>query len=489
MRSCAFDSERRFQCVLVLATVLGGCWESSSDHVQSRECVACHLDDYEATTMPVHEGSFPTTCGECHTTDAWIPAVGGAHPESTFPIAEGPHTDIECASCHDSTRGTFAENTICVGCHTGEHERGDMQTLHDEHVVENYPSGASEPNFCVDCHPDGRVDDVTVHPEDVFSIESVHADIVCNQCHDLDLGSNGPENTDCVGCHTGEHAREANDTLHVMRSVFGYPEGDAPGNFCLVCHPDGTADAISHEEANFPITDGAHAGILCTDCHDTTLGANGPENVRCVSCHTDDHQRATMDALHTMRAVAGYPTGPAEDAFCLVCHPDGTADAAPHPEATFPIAMGSNHEDVICSDCHQAALGANGAGNTDCINCHTGEHLRAEIDPTHAGVSGYPSGAAPVNFCLDCHPDGTADSAAHPQDRFSITGKHDYECNECHDPALGSSIAGMNADCVGCHTGEHTRSRMDNKHREERDYPTGAAPPNFCLDCHPDGRN
>jgi hypothetical protein len=29
---------------------------------------------------------------------------------------------------------------------------------------------------------------------------------------------------------------------------------------------------------------------------------------------------------------------------------------------------------------------------------------------------------------------------------------------------------------------------MDAKHREERDYPSGAAPPNFCLDCHKDGR-
>jgi hypothetical protein len=29
---------------------------------------------------------------------------------------------------------------------------------------------------------------------------------------------------------------------------------------------------------------------------------------------------------------------------------------------------------------------------------------------------------------------------------------------------------------------------MDPKHDEEPDYPQGAAPPNFCLDCHPAGR-
>jgi nitrate/TMAO reductase-like tetraheme cytochrome c subunit len=49
-------------------------------------------------------------------------------------------------------------------------------------------------------------------------------------------------------------------------------------------------------------------------------------------------------------------------------------------------------------------------------------------------------------------------------------------------------VAGENTDCVGCHDGEHTRAEMDAKHREERDYPSGDAPPNFCLDCHKDGR-
>jgi hypothetical protein len=58
----------------------------------------------------------------------------------------------------------------------------------------------------------------------------------------------------------------------------------------------------------------------------------------------------------------------------------------------------------------------------------------------------------------------------------------------CHNPDLGSPVDGENADCVGCHDGEHTRGKMDPKHDEEPDYPQGAAPPNFCLDCHPNGR-
>jgi hypothetical protein len=50
-------------------------------------------------------------------------------------------------------------------------------------------------------------------------------------------------------------------------------------------------------------------------------------------------------------------------------------------------------------------------------------------------------------------------------------------------------VDGENADCVGCHDGEHTRARMDPKHDEVGGYPLGDAPPNFCLECHADGLN
>ncbi len=304
-------------------SLLVGCWDAPGQHVGNQDCVACHRSDYEATTDPPHVPAFPETCGDCHSTDAWVPAVGG-HPEASFPIAMGPHGGIACADCHDFSRAP-----------------------------------------------------------------------------------NGPENTTCVGCHSGEHMRE------------------------------------------------------------------------------------TMDALHTSRAVAGYPTGPQEPNFCLVCHPDGTASQATHPEPSFPIATGA-HLGVACNDCHLATRGPNGPGNTDCVNCHSGDHLREVIDPLHAGAAGYPTGPAEPNFCLTCHPDGTADSVQHPEAAFPITrGPHEryrHDCAGCHNPALGSNIGGMNADCVGCHDGKHTRTRMDRKHREVRGYPRGDAPPNFCLDCHPRGR-
>jgi hypothetical protein len=39
-----------------------------------KACVGCHREDYDASTFPEHQ-TFPTTCGDCHTTAAgWKPA-------------------------------------------------------------------------------------------------------------------------------------------------------------------------------------------------------------------------------------------------------------------------------------------------------------------------------------------------------------------------------------------------------------------------------
>ncbi|HEY2511982.1 MAG TPA: cytochrome c3 family protein [Polyangiaceae bacterium] len=39
------------------------------------ECFACHEAEY--AKAPGHAGKFPTTCGECHSTEAWKPRLPG----------------------------------------------------------------------------------------------------------------------------------------------------------------------------------------------------------------------------------------------------------------------------------------------------------------------------------------------------------------------------------------------------------------------------
>jgi hypothetical protein len=125
--------------------------------VGQQDCYACHQADYEGATNPVHVGNNPTTCWECHSTDAWQPALaGGAHPEDKFPIAGGAHAPFACTDCHLPELGssTNGGNVTCIGCHTGAHDRSLMDEHHAE--VPEYQWDDARPAFCRDCHPRGR---------------------------------------------------------------------------------------------------------------------------------------------------------------------------------------------------------------------------------------------------------------------------------------------------------------------------------------------
>jgi len=298
-------------------------------------------------------------------------------------------------------------------------------------------------------------------------------------CWDASANRQELHQGECVTCHLANY--EATSMP---------PHAGAFPQTCADCHMTTAwipASAGSHPEGNFPITTGKHAGTACNDCHDTSLGPNNALNTDCVGCHSGEHRRTIIDGTHVGRS--GYPTGEAPANFCLDCHPSGEALGGMHPESRFPITSGA-HAGFVCTDCHDASRGPNGAGNTDCVGCHTGDHARSTIDGTHSGRSGYPTGAAAPNFCLDCHPSGQALGATHPERAFPISGgpHGPFDCQDCHDPTRGANRGGMNTDCIGCHTGEHRRSRLDSKHADVSGYPRGAAPPNFCLDCHANGR-
>jgi hypothetical protein len=147
--------------VAFLLLVTGGVAACVPDHgaglteVAQDDCVACHLSDYEGAANPVHAGAFPTTCADCHRTDAWRPALGGVHPEAAFPIQSGPHEGIRCLDCHNADLGpsTDGQNTDCTACHT----RGEMDDTHDEEP--GYQWDPMNHHFCLSCHPRGLKDD------------------------------------------------------------------------------------------------------------------------------------------------------------------------------------------------------------------------------------------------------------------------------------------------------------------------------------------
>ncbi|MEZ4987694.1 MAG: hypothetical protein R2795_22140 [Saprospiraceae bacterium] len=60
-------------------------------------CAGCHQSDYDNTTNPDHEtAQFRTTCNDCHTEDAWVPAN---FDHNQFYPLNGAHAVVanECA--------------------------------------------------------------------------------------------------------------------------------------------------------------------------------------------------------------------------------------------------------------------------------------------------------------------------------------------------------------------------------------------------------
>jgi hypothetical protein len=191
----------------------------------------------------------------------------------------------------------------------------------------------------------------------------------------------------------------------------------------------------------------------------------------CIVCHADDVQHA-LNPPHE-----GFPD------TCGTCHGNEAWSPA---EFMHPWPLNGAHAAVDCASCHVGNPPVYQGTPTLCVGCH-----QADYDS-----SPYPGHDAFPTTCQDCHTTTAwtpAVGGTHPENAFPIqSGAHSpyrNDCVSCHNPELGSSVAGENTDCVGCHDGEHTRARMDPKHNDVGGYPSGAAPPNFCLDCHSDGRN
>ncbi|MGE0784486.1 MAG: cytochrome c3 family protein [Sandaracinaceae bacterium] len=263
--------------------------------------------------------------------------------------------------------------------------------------------------------------------------------------------------SDCVVCHQPEYD-----------ATSAPPH---PGLFttrCRDCHSEDAwipATPINHE---WFVLANRHAELSCTECHAVGFGPDQTPS-QCEGCHRPEYDAAMMPPH------AGYPTD------CASCH----TDAGWRP-STFvhSFTLDGAHALISCATCHTGEPPRYMGLPTDCVGCH-----RADYD-----MSPYPSHQTFPTTCMDCHTTTAwtpALEGAHPNDRFRISGgSHGgYECTQCHNASLGPSTMGMNCDCVGCHEGEHTRARMDGKHREVRGYPAGDAAPSFCLDCHPDGRN
>ena len=231
---------------------------------------------------------------------------------------------------------------------------------------------------CAGCHEqDAWKPASSFDHADYFALHGAHLDARCEDCH-----SDGYDKTPkaCFGCHADDYKSSP------------FPGHAQFAKTCSDCHSEDAwmPASIGDHDKFFPLS-GQHVGLQCASCH--TKGYEpGDTPTTCVGCHQSDYEGSPYPGHDT------FPT------TCNDCHTTKAwkpASGGKHPEGKFPIASGP-HKVVECFECHDLSLGPMGAGNTDCVQCHT----RSKTDGDHDEVRNYPKGAAPVNFCLDCHADG-----------------------------------------------------------------------------------
>lgn len=430
-------------CAAALLGACSGLTESSKDHVEvgNESCVTCHRDEYQATTKPPHVGLFPDKCADCHTQSAWVPAKF-SHP---FPLI-GPHANPPngCANakCHGDPPRYTGLPTECVGCHQDDYDFA--ATKHSAH--------AGFPTTCDDCH-----NSLAWKPATNFAhvppLTGAHTVIACTACHELGKEKGTPQA--CVACHQSDY------------DASPYPGHQSFPTTCPDCHTTFAWKPAAPFKHLWPLN-GAHAKASCTGCHKGNPPVYQGTSTACVSCHEADY------------AASPYPGHQTFPTTCESCHTTNAWKPAAQQEHKWPLT--GAHTGTPCASCHVGNPPVYAGTPTTCVGCHLAD-FNGSPYPGHSGFS---------KTCTDCHTTNAwkpASGAGHNESAFPIkTGPHKaYACNHCHNSTLSSSFKD-NEDCVGCHTGQHTRAKMDPKHKGKKGYPTGAAPPNFCRDCHPSGK-
>lgn len=349
-------------------------------------------------------------------------------------------TLVSCQLTNHDGQRVQVSTEECATCHMPEYEATTMP-----------PHPGAFPPVCQTCHTiDAWVPATIVHD---WPLEGGHDGPLCTACHNDEPPVYEGLSSLCVSCHQDDYDGST------------FPGHDAFPDTCQDCHT-----IVAWQPADFghewPLN-GAHLSTPCTSCHLGEPPVYEGTPTLCIGCHQDDYDGSTF---------------PGHDAFpdtCQDCHTTAAWQPA-NFDHSWPLT--GAHVRTSCLSCHLGTPPVYEGTPMNCVDCHQDDY----------DTSPFPGHDAFQTTCQDCHSTNAwtpAMGGNHPDDAFPIGGRHDYACNECHDVDRGSPVDGINTDCVGCHEGEHRRGNVDNDHSEVSGYPGADAPPNFCLDCHPDGNN
>ncbi|MBS0411424.1 MAG: cytochrome C [Proteobacteria bacterium] len=276
-------------------------------------CVACHA------SRDVHAGRFGTSCGDCHTAQAWS-VTRFDHSRTGFPLT-GLHSDVECAQCHKGPDKTAKAPTACVDCHRDK----------DVHKGGN---GAQ----CEQCHSSAgwKVTSFDHNSQTSFPLEGEHTKVACNACH-VQPAKVVKLPTTCGACHVNDdpHKGQEGPDCGSCHNVRGWKVGVA----------------FDHDQGAFPLI-GKHAAVACAACHASPRFKDAA--TACVGCHRKDDHHA--GALGT---------------DCATCHSpaDWRIWRFDHDTQT-KFALTGGHADLSCEACHTKIAGARVRQSSECVVCH-----------------------------------------------------------------------------------------------------------------------
>lgn len=336
-------------------------------------CASCHQKD------DAHQGRLGTDCASCHTPAGWDGATFD-HAVTGFALT-GKHATADCLGCHAGRKWTGIA-TDCVSCH-------QKDDAHDGGLG----------TACASCHKTSGWKDVTFdHAKTGFALTGSHTTAACASCHAGGRFAGTP--TTCVACHQKDDAHSG-----------------GLGANCAACHTttrwsDATFD---HAKTRFPLT-GAHASVVCTQCH--VGGKFAGTSTACASCH----QRP---ALHTPAFFSSV---------CSSCHTTKTWLPAKFDHAKTPYKLTGAHAGTTCLKCHHNV--AYSQASTSCTSCH-------DKPASHTAAFG--------TNCATCHSTRAWSPATfdHAATGWKLTGAHtSLLCTKCH---TGSSFTGLSTSCASCH--------------------------------------
>ncbi|HSA96263.1 MAG TPA: cytochrome c3 family protein [Acidobacteriota bacterium] len=259
-----------------------------------RDCEVCHWQRRQDDRYSLRLG---TRCADCHTPQAWKKVDPSAwnHERDAGYRLEGVHRTLDCEVCHGSN-GFVPQPTACFSCHEADY-RG---TRDPDHVQAGFPTD------CPSCH-DQRAWDNASFSHTQFPLQGRHASAHCSDCHKN--GVYAGTSTACASCHLADY----NGTTDPNHRAAGFPLN------CDQCHGTSfTGWSGANFNHPFPITSGRHAGVACSECHQTS----DFRVFTCLGCH----EQASTNSHHS--GVTGYSYN---SQACYACHPNGSGSPSSRP--------------------------------------------------------------------------------------------------------------------------------------------------------------